>query len=464
MFIDGELQTDTSLYQDVMAEFDAMASQTLKKKQGAVPLKEREFIGGEVVEKEKEEKKEEKEGPGTTTTNPEKSTTNSTTTAEPKSNKSKEENNDNHSEPPSINSLQDENAALRAKIIQLQSDLQDAQDFVFSLQPRHQALTEAEASEEFTALCAAVEEWVDQKLGDALDEQQINPDRHVKDIQILMNLIPPAGRAAFHIADTDMDNIQAAILRYLDDALFSQDFYCPLSQSERNFVTSVERSMRSLHPRRDIRACRHWRIETYTAASDRPGFEEYAANRMWGVTCDIVGALRVFVPTIDPNSLAKSFFEGIMKPAAALARRMHLCFDEYTLEWSAYHDRQLLDTAEIFEKESSTKEKFARYEFVELRSKKTLRERPRGEDGEPVKVRWMFDLRPKLVVRKLRADSWAEGKILVKPKILVRVSEQKKGRGPFRKKSEQQEDPTVLAALEEWLHWERKKAAFFGAF
>lgn len=157
------------------------------------------------------------------------------------------------SEPPTISSLQDENAALRARITQLQSDLQEAQDFVFSLQPRHQTLTEPEAVEEFTALCAAVEDWVDQNLGDSIDEMVVSKERlRPKDTQNLMDLIPPAGKAAFDAPSTDMDIIQTAILRFLNDVIFSQDFYCPLPSSERQFVMTVERSMRDLQPRRGI--------------------------------------------------------------------------------------------------------------------------------------------------------------------------------------------------------------------
>lgn len=174
--------------------------------------------------------------------------------------------------------------------------------------------------------------------------------------------------------------------------------------------------------------------------------------------------LRVLATDTDEN-LAKSFFENIAKPACQLARKMHLCFDEYTLEWSTYHDKQLLDPAAIFEKEAGVKEKFASYEFVDLDTRKTLRERPRGEDGEPLKVRWVFDLKPKLVFRKLRADSWAEGKTLTRPAVLVSLDDQKRRRmtaAPAKKGG--QEPVTVLGALADWLHREkasRKPAAGF---
>ncbi|KAL4946805.1 hypothetical protein BDV06DRAFT_217960 [Aspergillus oleicola] len=473
------VRTDLDLtFSDVMSEVDAvMASPTLKKKPAmVVPVKE----GDEKRMKEKEKKTEDPSTTNTTTTSaakPEQPTTTEPKPSKPTATDTKEnldskdnpETKEPDAPPPTIESLLDENTTLHARINRLQSDLRDAQDTIFSLQPRHLVLTESEASEEFTSLLAAVEEWVDQKLGDALEDMSIADDQlRVKDIGALMDLIPPAGRSAFNILNTDVDLIQAAVLRYLNDTIFAQDFYCPLPPSERQFVMTVERSMRGLTPRRDIRTVRHWHIETYTAASARPGFAEYATERMWALTIDMIKMLRVFSPGTDPNSLAKSFFESITKPASALARKMHLCFDEYTLEWSVYHDKQLVDPVAVFDKESSDKEKFAGYEFVEMNSRKVLRERPtrKSEDGKvlPLRVKWMFDMSPKLVFRKLKADSWMYGKVLVRPKVLVCVCESKPGgkRGKKREeeeKEEEGEDTSVLGALAEWLLRQQQAAA-----
>ncbi|KAL4925105.1 uncharacterized protein BDV17DRAFT_190234 [Aspergillus undulatus] len=435
-----------------------MASPTLKKKPAIVAMKE-----GDAKEEVRGKKKEKGEEPNATKTT---TTTNPSPTAkeEPTSSKETPSTDDQETcvtKPPTFESVQEENAALRTRIAQLQSDLQDAQDFVFSLQPRHKTLTESEAIGDFTALCAAIEEWVDLKLGDALEEMSIADDQlRVKDIGALMDLIPPAGKAAFNILNTDQDLIQAAILRYLNDAIFSQEFYCPLPPSDRQFVLGVERSMRSLTPKRDVRSVRHWRIETYTAAIERPGFNEYANERMSALTIDIIKILRVFAPGTDTNTLAQSFYESITKPACALARKMHLCFDEYTLEWSVFHDKQLLDPVACFDKEASDKEKFTGYEFVDMNSRKILRDRPtvKSEDGkvQPLRVKWMFDLSPKLVFRKLKADSWTDGKVLVKPKVLVAVSKQtKEGK---RLKKEEVEDASVLGALAKWLHRQQQQA------
>ena len=185
---------------------------------------------------------------------------------------------------------------------------------------------------------------------------------------------------------------------------------------------------------------------------------------MWEISCEMAKMLRVLATDTDEN-LAKSFFETVIKPACKLARKMHLCFDEYTLEWSTYHDKQLLDPAAIFEKEAGVKEKFASYEFVDLNTRKTLRERPRVEDGEPLKVQWVFDLKPRLVFRKLRADSWAEGKTLTRPAVLVCLADQKRRKNTAAPAKKGEKEPiNVLGALAGWLHREkasRKPAAGF---
>ncbi|KAI9374734.1 hypothetical protein BJX61DRAFT_540540 [Aspergillus egyptiacus] len=339
-------------------------------------------------------------------------------------------------------------SSLRQRISHLQRDLQEAQDFVFSLQPRQQTLTETEASEEFRALCAAVEDWVDQKLGDNLEEMTINPDCRIEDIANLMDLISARGKLAFHVPGSDAQNIQALILRYLADNLFNLDFYCPLGTGQREFITSLERAMRDLTPKR--------------AVSSRPGFAEHAAEQMCALADNITRLLHVFAPGIKRQDLAKSFHESIIRPAAALARKMNLSFHEYRLEWSPYHDTHATlgpgpDLAAV------EKEKFAAYEFVDFNSRKTLREMP----GSDVEVWWMFDLTPRLVVRKLSVDSWGYGKTLVKPQILVSVSKAEQGQSNSEKterdaaRKDCSVNPTVLMWLERRLqeHIEHKRTS-----
>jgi hypothetical protein len=190
---------------------------------------------------------------------------------------------------------------------------------------------------------------------------------------------------------------------------------------------------------------------------------------MWNLTVHMINMLRTFAPTTDPNTLAKSFLKTVTKPACDMARRFHLCFDEYSLEWSDYHDNEKLVKDPVGALQMVIKEgRFGDYDFVRLgEERKWLRDIPtslssdnggrEGKDGDgnetKVTVGWLFDIAPKLVFRKLKVDSWCEDKVLVKPRVLVRVSEQKRT-GPTKKvaeKPEREEYKTVLGAVQGWL-------------
>ncbi|KAL4806763.1 hypothetical protein BDV18DRAFT_119643 [Aspergillus unguis] len=407
---------------------------SLKKKQAAVSLKQSSQEDNQPATKqemqemqEMQEIQEKKEVTSKTVEAPPTTTTTITTKpekTEPTTDKVQETTKNSKTTEKLPPQLQEENTLLAQKLTSVQSDLQEAQDFIFSLQPRHQTLTEAEAIEEYASLSCAIDNWVDVHLADALDDKTIATEHlTIEDATNLMTLIPPPGKAALNIPGTDVDNIQALIWRYLNDVIFSQDFYCPLPRHEREFLANVERAMRTLSPRRDTRAIRHWRIETYTAASNRPGFTEYTDTRKWNLATHLTKALLPFAPEDSPESLSKSLLEAIIKPAFELGRKMHLCFDEYTLEWSTWHDRAIADPIKVFEEESERR--FDNYEFVSLTDRKIMRKPKEGDDG--VRVKWLFDLAPKLVFRRLKADSWSEGKVLVKSKVLVRVYKPRKG-------------------------------------
>ncbi|KAL4736217.1 hypothetical protein BDV11DRAFT_211363 [Aspergillus similis] len=369
-----------------------------------------------------------------------------------------------------IESLLAENHVLQSQLTQLKTALHDAQNHIFSLQPHSQTLPNADAITSFQSLFSSVENWVDKYLADCLEEKEVAVDAlQIEDIRNLMNLIPTEGKAAFNIENTDVDIIQAAILRFLVESIFDQEFCTPLPRSQMEFVMEVERAMRLLEPRRDVRTIRHWHIETYTAASARPGFDTYAHERMWDLTVHMIKMLRAFAPTTDPNTLAKSFLKTVTKPACELARRFHLCFDEYSLEWSECHDNEKVvkDPVGAFQRANKAG-RFGEYDFVRAgEERRWLRDVPaslssgnsgrEGNDGDgndtKVTVQWLFDIAPKLVFRKLKVDSWGEDKVLVKPRVLVRVSEQKRT-GPttkVAKKAEMEEYKTVLGAVQGWL-------------
>lgn len=139
---------------------------------------------------------------------------------------------------------------LRDQLLLLQKDLNDTQDFVFSLQRREQTITEADAAAEFHSLCMIVEEWVQTQLGEAFDNKSIKATPHLPRIRKFLSLIPQPGKEAFKYPDTDEYNVIAAIMKFLCHEIFDKDFYCPIERGAMDFLTSIERSMRNLEPRR----------------------------------------------------------------------------------------------------------------------------------------------------------------------------------------------------------------------
>jgi hypothetical protein len=145
---------------------------------------------------------------------------------------------------------------LRDQVLRLKENLQDAQDFIFSLQPSQQILTEMEGTADFISLCASVEAWVDSRLRESLDDMVVTKGKvPLKASQVLLSLIPYPGEKAFEYPQTDEYNITAAILKFLCDTIFLKNFYCPIGALETKCLLSVERSMRSLEPRRGQFTC-----------------------------------------------------------------------------------------------------------------------------------------------------------------------------------------------------------------
>ena len=141
---------------------------------------------------------------------------------------------------------------LRDQNRELQKNLDDAQDFIFSLQRREQKITESEATADFNSLCMIVEEWVQTRLGEALDKRLAKEKATIPAITAkrFLSLIPQPGKEAFKYPDTDEYNVIAAIIRFLCIEIFDRDFYCPIDPGALEFLNSVERSMRNLEPRR----------------------------------------------------------------------------------------------------------------------------------------------------------------------------------------------------------------------
>jgi hypothetical protein len=148
--------------------------------------------------------------------------------------------------------LQEQNVQLRRQLEEVQQNFTDAQDFILSLQRREQKITESEAAKEFNSLCMTVEDWVQTKLGDAIDRRLLQNEATISGplTRELLSFIPQPGREAFQYPDTDEYNVIAAIMKFLCVEIFDRDFYCPIDPGAMELLTSIERSMRNLEPRR----------------------------------------------------------------------------------------------------------------------------------------------------------------------------------------------------------------------
>lgn len=146
-----------------------------------------------------------------------------------------------------------ENATLKKQIAQLQKDLTDAQDFIFSLQPRQTGITESDATTEYNSLCGMIQQWVENNVADALYERQMHRGSiYLHPAKELLELISKPGREAFVHLDTDEYNIVSAIMRFICLEIFDKPFYCPVEEGTVKILSSVEKAMRNMEPRRGM--------------------------------------------------------------------------------------------------------------------------------------------------------------------------------------------------------------------
>jgi hypothetical protein len=120
--------------------------------------------------------------------------------------------------------------------------------------------------------------------------------------------------------------------------------------------------------------------------------------------------LKILAPRANTGRLQTSIRSIIIEPAFTLAHKMHLSVDQFTIEWSQFHNLQT-DQRTYFKTED-----ISEFEFVDLASHRTLKGHHSGD------IIYIFDITPKLVFQKVKADSYAEPKVLKKQKILVTVN------------------------------------------
>ncbi|KAH8804542.1 hypothetical protein F5884DRAFT_417434 [Xylogone sp. PMI_703] len=314
-----------------------------------------------------------------------------------------------------------ENEALRNRIVQLQKDLSDAQDFVFSLQPRQTNITESEASSEYNSLCGMVQQWVETNVGDALYERDMHREKiYPHAAKELLDLISKPGKQAFVYLDTDEYNIVSAIMKFLCVEIFDRPFFCPIEDGAVKILSSVEKAMRNMEPRRDLSTIRLWRSETYAAVCQRPDFPEFRRQRTMQLTDQLTTLMSVIVPRAEKRRLHVSIQNNIVKPAMALAHRLHLSVDRYSLEWSTFSKIPL-------EARSHAPKDFMEYESLNIVQGARVVRFPLPNPR--CTFTYLLDMSPALVYYEAKADAWGEAKILKKARMLIALT--KEGDDPF---------------------------------
>lgn len=150
----------------------------------------------------------------------------------------------------------------------------------------------------------------------------------------------------------------------------------------------------------------------------------------------LFSVLEVFITsTARTEDIIHGLYEHTIKRAYTLALKMHLSVDEYTIQWSDYYESQPNTNIAIKD--------FEDFEFLDLQRGRTVSARP-----PQVRLQWLFDVTPMLSVRKVFANSYAESKLLVKPRILVVVKEKLGGEKTESDDSHSGQYQTILGMLD----------------
>uniref|UniRef100_A0A093V5W0 Uncharacterized protein n=1 Tax=Talaromyces marneffei PM1 TaxID=1077442 RepID=A0A093V5W0_TALMA len=300
--------------------------------------------------------------------------------------------------------------ALDRLVEKLQQDLEEAHSLIFSLQPSQPPLTDTEAARDFKTLLTTVEQWVDTKVSVSASRSWSSVVDQ-KGATTLLDLVTTQGRSAFLYPGTDEFNIIAVIMRFLCDEFFSTNFFGPLSGASKSFLSRIEHNMSQLDPPRDLRTRRTWHSETFTAIANGPGFRDRVEAMNRKLASDLFDILQIFITSTAPTeNIIDGLYENIIKRAYTLSLKMQLSVDEYTIQWSDYYDSQ--PNASIVIKDPDD------FELLDLQRARTVSARP-----PQVRIQWLFDVTPKLSVRKVLPNSYGRPKVLAKHRILVIVKE-----------------------------------------
>jgi hypothetical protein len=350
---------------------------------------------------------------------------------------------------------------LQRQVHELEKDLRDAHDFIFSLQPRREQITESEAAAEFKCLCMMVENWVETNMGDEIHAKGIIKQRVIQapTIRRFLMLVSLSGEEASRCPETDVYNVITAIMKFLYFEIFAKDFYCPVEEGGANFLNSIYTSMKNLEPRRgelfktitfslhyntlitrpsDLLTLRRWRSETLTALAGRPEFASQRKRQLSHLVTELTSILLVFLPRSDMHKLERSVESIIIEPALALAHKLQLSVDKFSLSWTSFAgpgpEEQSIDFVDS--------KNYTNFECVNImQSGKVMKPQAVAAAGT---ITYMLDLTPALIFEEVKESAFADPRVLNRGRILVAATKEDGQLVPPRNDSE---EPTIVAWL-----------------
>lgn len=153
--------------------------------------------------------------------------------------------------------------------------------------------------------------------------------------------------------------------------------------------------------------------------------------------------LSMFKPLADRGTAMTGIESSIIAPAVSLAYRMYLSIDVYCLEWT--HLNRPAGPS-LGERQLSSEDLFNLEVINVFAAGKLVRSIPAG-----LKIEYLLDIMPQLVIRRVKGDTFADRKILKRSKVLVKVETEKRGKHEATV-PKSGEDATVLQWLDRTVH------------
>jgi len=334
--------------------------------------------------------------------------------------------------------LQDSRAeceTLKTTLLKVQSELNDAQDFIFSRQPVQQNVTHNDASAEYTTLCQTVESWVNCELGEAIDEKKLlrpKGSANIEAFKTAISFLKESGLQAINYPDTDIYNIIAIAMEFLCVEILEKPFYGAVSKQEMKNLDLIEKSMKCLQPPRDIAMCRAWRSETFHALANRHDIVNQRNVRKKELSTSLARIMRIFDPHAQAIELRSSIQKKIIEPATDLADKLHLSVDRFYLEYSAWtavpqQEKEPIDCS--------------RFDCLDIMTNKSIKV-PNEQSKMRSDLIYLLDVAPGLFCETYKGDVPSPVKTLKSSRILVFVRKPS-GEGYDRQISKR-EDRTIL--------------------